>query len=109
MLVSLSAAEQRDAEFERYVRSGFTVLTSLGQYNRNAPVDVKRRILSSILTENVYSGKDFQTSVLTSAFLALISEAQILTAEIGTEDRRPLGRSVRKVGPTGFEPVTSRV
>lgn len=81
-----------------------TLINNVEQYLEDAPIEVKKRLLSLIFPEKVeYDGKSFRTTKINAVLELIGNETKLLR---GTKKDLPIDKSVSVAGK-GFEPMTS--
>lgn len=102
--------ERLDTDFDRYLRYGLSLLTTLPRSYAEAPLEVKQKLIGLIFPEKlVYDEGKYRTAGMNEVLLTLIEKKQQLKDNRKGIDRLATTDQSRKVGPAGFEPATSRV
>ncbi len=106
----LELLEQGDPDQNQYVDFGLRLLSELPTYYSEAPQRVKLQLLDSIFPGRLsFDGSNYRITELNEALAVLLDNKQQLNHNIKVEKTPTIALDERRVGPTGFEPVTSRV
>ena len=102
--------ESMDTNFDKYIRYGLSLLSGLPRYYREASLPVKQKLVGSIFPEKlIYDHGKYRTTKMNEVLTMLIQKEQEFNEKQKRTDRHSVGDQSCRVGPTGFEPVTSRV
>ena len=95
-----------DKNIERYLEFGLSLLTNLNEFYFQANAVVKRKILGSILSENlVFETNKYRTIKFTEAINLIFNYNKGLQ-EVVNKKGDPISKVSYSVAGTGLEPVT---